>query len=154
VKTPAAAHVNTLLAWYPDVPQDGILFRDLNPVFADAAAFRSLIDELVGRFEGQFDAVAGIEARGFLLAAAVGYAADVAVLAVRKGGKLPGSVLSEEYDLEYGSACLELEIGQLAPRRRGRARDRRPLTPACRRSAIGARKRSAVGDSRAASTTA
>jgi adenine phosphoribosyltransferase len=115
VKTPAAAHVNTLLAWYPDFPQDGILFRDLNPVFADAAAFRSLIDELVGRFEGQFDAVAGIEARGFLLAAAVGYAADVAVLAVRKGGKLPGSVLSEEYDLEYGSACLELEIGQLAP---------------------------------------
>ncbi len=113
--TPAAAHVNTLLASYPDFPQPGILFRDLNPVFADAAAFRSLIDELAGRFAGEFDAVAGIEARGFLLAAAVGYAADVAVLAVRKGGKLPGAVLSEEYDLEYGSACLELEIGQLAP---------------------------------------
>ncbi|TFC52073.1 adenine phosphoribosyltransferase [Cryobacterium sp. TMT1-21] len=114
MNTPAADHVHALLASYPDFPQAGILFRDLNPVFADAKAFRSLIDELAGRFDGQFDAVAGIEARGFLLAAAVGYAADVAVLAVRKGGKLPGSVLSEEYDLEYGSACLELEIGQLA----------------------------------------
>ncbi|TFC30931.1 adenine phosphoribosyltransferase [Cryobacterium sp. TMT1-19] len=113
--TPAADHVNALLASYQDFPQVGILFRDLNPVFADAAAFRALIDELAGRFQGEFDAVAGIEARGFLLAAAIGYAADVAVLVVRKGGKLPGSVLSEEYDLEYGSACLELEIGQLAP---------------------------------------
>ncbi|TFC79738.1 adenine phosphoribosyltransferase [Cryobacterium cheniae] len=113
--TPAADHVNALLASYQDFPQAGILFRDLNPVFADATAFRALIDELAGRFRGEFDAVAGIEARGFLLAAAIGYAADVAVLAVRKGGKLPGTVLSEEYDLEYGSACLELEIGQLAP---------------------------------------
>ncbi len=113
--TPAAAHVNSLLASYPDFPQEGIVFRDLNPVFADASAFRSLIDELAARFQGEFDAVAGIEARGFLLAAAIGYAADVAVLAVRKGGKLPGTVLSEEYDLEYGSACLELEVGQLAP---------------------------------------
>ena len=112
---PAADHVHALLASYPDFPQAGILFRDLNPVFADAVAFRAVIDELVGRFHGEFDAVAGIEARGFLLAAAIGYAADVAVLAVRKGGKLPGPVLSEEYDLEYGSACLELEIGQLAP---------------------------------------
>jgi adenine phosphoribosyltransferase len=107
--------VNSLLASYPDFPQAGIVFRDLNPVFADASAFRSLIDELAARFQGEFDAVAGIEARGFLLAAAIGYAADVAVLAVRKGGKLPGTVLSEEYDLEYGSACLELEVGQLAP---------------------------------------
>ncbi|MEC5150042.1 adenine phosphoribosyltransferase [Cryobacterium sp. GrIS_2_6] len=111
--TPAADHVTALLASYQDFPETGILFRDLNPVFADALAFRALIDELAGRFAGQFDAVAGIEARGFLLAAAVGYAAGAAVLAVRKGGKLPGSVLSENYDLEYGSACLELEIGQL-----------------------------------------
>ena len=111
--TPAADHVTALLASYQDFPETGILFRDLNPVFADAVAFRALIDELAERFHGQFDAVAGIEARGFLLAAAVGYAAGASVLAVRKGGKLPGSVLSENYDLEYGSACLELEIGQL-----------------------------------------
>ncbi|MGO4102348.1 adenine phosphoribosyltransferase [Leifsonia sp. YAF41] len=109
----AADEVNAHLASYPDFPKDGILFQDLNPVFANAAAFRSIIDALVSRFQGQFDAVAGIEARGFLLAAAIGYAADAAVLAVRKGGKLPGTVLTEEYDLEYGSARLELEVGQL-----------------------------------------
>lgn len=109
----AAGYVDDLLASYPDFPQPGILFQDLNPVFADAGAFRSITDELVAHFDGQFDAVAGIEARGFLLAAAIGYAANVAVLAVRKGGKLPGAVLSEHYDLEYGSATLELEIGQL-----------------------------------------
>ena len=110
---PAAQHVQTLLASYPDFPLPGILFRDLNPVFADAVAFRSIIDDLNDRFHGQFDAVAGIEARGFLLAAGIGYAAECAVLAVRKGGKLPGTVLTEEYDLEYGSARLELEVGQL-----------------------------------------
>ena len=114
VTTPAAEYVHSLLSSYPDFPQPGILFRDLNPVFANARAFRAIIDELVGQPAGHVDAVAGIEARGFLLAAAAGYAADAAVLAVRKGGKLPGTVLSEEYNLEYGSACLELEVGQLA----------------------------------------
>ena len=113
VIVPAAQHVHTLLASYPDFPLPGILFRDLNPVFADAVAFRAIIDELTDRYRGQFDAVAGIEARGFLLAAGIGYAAGCAVLAVRKGGKLPGTVLAEEYDLEYGSARLELEVGQL-----------------------------------------
>jgi len=101
------------MASYPDFPQPNILFRDLNPVFANSDAFRSIIDDLADQHRGQFDAVAGIEARGFLLAAAVGYAANAAVLAVRKGGKLPGHVLTEEYDLEYGSARLELEVGQL-----------------------------------------
>nr|WP_308287471.1 adenine phosphoribosyltransferase [Cryobacterium sp. 1639] len=110
---PASQHVQTLLASYPDFPLTGILFRDLNPVFADALAFRAIIDDLRERYAGQFDAVAGIEARGFLLAAGIGYAAGCPVLAVRKGGKLPGTVLTEEYDLEYGSARLELEVGQL-----------------------------------------
>ena len=110
----AAAHVEALLASYPDFPQPNILFRDLNPVFADAVAFRAIVDDLADQHRGRFDAVAGIEARGFLLAAAVGYAANAAVLAVRKGGKLPGTVLTEEYDLEYGSARLELEVGQLS----------------------------------------
>lgn len=104
--------MHALLASYPDFPRPGILFRDLNPVFADAGAFRAIVDELSDGSQG-FDAVAGIEARGFLLAAAVGYAAGAAVLAVRKGGKLPGTVLTEEYDLEYGSARLELAAGQL-----------------------------------------
>jgi adenine phosphoribosyltransferase len=113
VTSPAADFVHSLLATYPDFPQQGIQFQDLNPVFADAGAFRSVIDEFTQAFSGEFDAVAGIEARGFLLAAGIGYAAEVGVLAVRKGGKLPGTVLSESYDLEYGSATLDLEVGQL-----------------------------------------
>ena len=97
----------------PDFPEPGILFRDLAPVFADADAFRAIVDELVARFDGRFDAVAGVEARGFVLAAAAAYAAGVGVLVVRKAGKLPGDVLTESYELEYGTATLELEPRRL-----------------------------------------
>ncbi|GHD50152.1 adenine phosphoribosyltransferase [Mycetocola manganoxydans] len=98
----------------PDFPKPGIVFRDLTPVFADADAFAAVIDDLAARFSGRFDAVAGVEARGFLLAAALAYAAHKPLVAVRKGGKLPGDVLSEDYALEYGSATLEIKPGQLA----------------------------------------
>ena len=98
----------------PDFPKPGIVFRDLTPVFADADAFRAVIDDLASRFAGRFDAVAGVEARGFLLGAALAYAAHVPLAAVRKAGKLPGEVLSEDYALEYGSATLEIRPGQLA----------------------------------------
>ena len=111
-ETPASDLVRSLLLTVPDFPQPGILFRDLTPVLADGTALRAVVDDLVAAC-GPVDAVAGVEARGFLLAAALGYAAGCAVLAVRKGGKLPGTVLTEEYDLEYGSARLELEVGQL-----------------------------------------
>jgi adenine phosphoribosyltransferase len=98
----------------PDFPKPGIVFRDLTPVFADADAFTAVIDDLAARFAGRFDAVAGVEARGFLLAAALAYAARVPLVAVRKGGKLPGDVLTEDYALEYGTATLEIKPGQLA----------------------------------------
>lgn len=98
----------------PDFPKPGIVFRDLTPVFADADAFAAVIDDLAARFTGGFDAVAGVEARGFLLAAALAYAAHVPLATVRKGGKLPGAVLSEDYSLEYGTATLEIKPGQLA----------------------------------------
>ena len=99
----------------PDFPKSGIVFRDLTPVFADADAFTAVIDDLAARFRGQFDAVAGVEARGFLLAAALAYAEHVPLVAVRKAGKLPGKVLAEHYALEYGTATLEMHPGQLAP---------------------------------------
>lgn len=97
----------------PDFPKPGIVFRDLTPVFADADAFTAVIDDLAARFAGGFDAVAGVEARGFLLAAALAYAARMPLVAVRKGGKLPGDVLTEDYALEYGTATLEIKPGQL-----------------------------------------
>jgi adenine phosphoribosyltransferase len=99
----------------PDFPKSGIVFRDLTPVFANADAFRAVIDDLATRFSGRFDAVAGVEARGFLLAAALAYAEHVPLVAVRKAGKLPGDVIAEDYALEYGTATLEMRPGQLAP---------------------------------------
>jgi adenine phosphoribosyltransferase len=100
--------IERLVRTVPDFPSQGILFRDLTPVFADAAALRAVIDDLVAPFAGRFDVVAGIEARGFLLAAAAAYATGTGVVAVRKAGKLPGDILAEEYALEYGQARLEM----------------------------------------------
>jgi adenine phosphoribosyltransferase len=104
----ATASVLQLLASVPDFPALGIVFRDLTPVLADAAAFRAISDALAEPHGGDIDVVAGVEARGFLLAASVAYAAAAGVVAIRKAGKLPGEVLAESYDLEYGSAELEM----------------------------------------------
>lgn len=112
-----AAHardaVDRLCALVPDFPSPGIMFRDLTPVFSDAQAFRAVVDALADAFAGQFDAVAGVEARGFLLAAAVGYATGTGVVTVRKAGKLPRAVYRESYDLEYGQASLEIHQADL-----------------------------------------
>lgn len=113
MKPTATELLRATLATIPDFPKPGILFRDLAPVFADPHAFAAVTDELVRRFRGGFDAVAGVEARGFVLAAAAAYAARSPLVILRKAGKLPGAVLFEEYGLEYGTARLELEPGQL-----------------------------------------
>jgi adenine phosphoribosyltransferase len=104
-----AAHVIDV----PDFPQPGVMFKDLTPLFADGAAFRELIDGIVESYRGPdgalgFDVVAGIEARGFVIAAAVAYASGVGVVAVRKAGKLPRKTISATYALEYGEATLEV----------------------------------------------
>ena len=101
-----AALVDRLTRTQQDFPIAGVLFRDLTPVLADAAALAAVSRALVDGFE--FDLIAGLEARGFLLGAAAAALAGTGVLAVRKPGKLPGDILAEEYDLEYGSARLEL----------------------------------------------
>jgi adenine phosphoribosyltransferase len=93
----------------PDFPQAGVVFKDLSPVFADGEGFRAVIDGVVSHYGTDgFDVVAGIEARGFVIAAAVAYAAGVGVVPVRKAGKLPRKVLSAAYQLEYGEAVLEV----------------------------------------------
>lgn len=101
----------------PDFPQSGVLFRDLAPVFADAAAFRAVVDGLIIPDE-QVDVVIGVEARGFLLGAAVAYALGAGVVGVRKPGKLPVVSDRESYALEYGIASLELAGGVLRPAQR------------------------------------
>jgi adenine phosphoribosyltransferase len=105
--------VSDLTAVVPDFPKPGITFRDLTPVFADGAALRTITDALAAPFAGRIDAVAGVEARGFVLAAAAAYALGVGVLIIRKPGKLPQAVLSESYDLEYGSAELQVQPNTL-----------------------------------------
>ncbi|ANJ28285.1 adenine phosphoribosyltransferase [Agromyces aureus] len=107
--------VESHLATIPDFPEPGILFRDLTPVFADGPAFHALSEALTEPFAGGFDVLAGVEARGFLLAGAASVLSGAAVLPVRKAGKLPRKVLREEYALEYGTAALEVHEGELPP---------------------------------------
>jgi adenine phosphoribosyltransferase len=109
----AARFVSDLTATVPDFPKPGITFRDLTPVFADGAALRAITDALAAPFAGRVDAIAGVEARGFVLAAAAAYALGIGVLIIRKPGKLPQEVLSESYDLEYGDATLQVQPSTL-----------------------------------------
>jgi adenine phosphoribosyltransferase len=99
------AHIRDI----PDFPQPGIVFRDVSPLLADVDAFRFTVDALADEFSGEtVDRVAGVEARGFLLAAPVAYRLGAALVPVRKPGKLPHDVEAEEYALEYGTDALEI----------------------------------------------
>ncbi|WP_197061057.1 adenine phosphoribosyltransferase [Microbacterium mangrovi] len=91
----------------PDYPEPGVLFRDITPLLADAAALRTVVEAMIAPFEGRFDVVAGVEARGFLLAGAAAIAAGVGLVPIRKQGKLPRPAAAVSYDLEYGSATIE-----------------------------------------------
>jgi adenine phosphoribosyltransferase len=121
----------------PDFPSPGIVFRDLTPVFADGAAFRRMVDGLAAPSafgdprvaavaeldrhpagDPGFDVVVGVEARGFLLAAAVALDAGVGVVPVRKAGKLPRERIAAGYALEYGTATLELHTDAITPGQR------------------------------------
>jgi adenine phosphoribosyltransferase len=90
-----------------DFPQPGVQFKDLTPLFADGPAMGAVTDALAGLAAG-VDLVAGIDSRGFLVAAAVGERLGTGVLTIRKGGKLPPPVYSIEYDMEYGTGKLEV----------------------------------------------
>lgn len=94
----------------PDFPKPGIVFRDFIPLLANGPAFKALIDHLKDRHQDQqIDVVVGIEARGFVLAAALAYALGAGTVLVRKEGKLPHATHRKEYLLEYGSSVLEIQ---------------------------------------------
>jgi adenine phosphoribosyltransferase len=107
--------LDRLCAVVPDYPVPGVSFKDLTPVFADAQGLRRVVDAIVEPFAGTFDVVAGLEARGFVLAAAAAYATGTGMLTIRKKGKLPRPVHSEDYALEYGTATLELHRDDVPP---------------------------------------
>lgn len=100
--------VDELVRLVPDYPQPGVLFRDITPLLADARAFADVVGLLAADAPGPVDLVAGMEARGFLLAAPVATALGAGLLPVRKAGKLPGPTSSETYELEYGTATIEI----------------------------------------------
>jgi adenine phosphoribosyltransferase len=107
-----------LLRDVPDFPKPGILFKDIAPLLADPAAFTAVVQAL-GCVEGaeDIDVVAGIEARGFLIAGAVADRRDAGLVPVRKAGKLPPPTIRRAYDLEYGQAEIEVPTDVLDGRR-------------------------------------
>nr|WP_298803085.1 adenine phosphoribosyltransferase [uncultured Pseudokineococcus sp.] len=104
-----------LLREVPDHPRPGVVFRDITPLLADAAALADAVRGLTDLLPDDVDALAGVEARGFVLGAAVAVAAGAGFVPVRKAGRLPREVLAETYDLEYGSATVELHADAVRP---------------------------------------
>jgi adenine phosphoribosyltransferase len=100
----------------PDFPKEGVVFKDITPLLADKKAFTYTIDALAHHFDrDQIDKVLGIEARGFMVAAPLAYRFTAGLIPVRKKGKLPWEIASEEYELEYGVDHLEIHRDAITP---------------------------------------
>lgn len=105
-----------LIRTIPDYPKPGILFRDISTLLLEGAAFRTTIDRIAERVAGRrIDLVAGIEARGFIVAAALAYKLGAGTLLLRKRDKLPGICVGIDYSLEYGMDRLEIHADACAP---------------------------------------
>lgn len=106
----------SLIVDIPDYPEPGVVFKDITPVFADAQALSSLIDDMEEHFAGKgITKVVGIEARGFLLAVPVAYRLGCGFVPARKPGKLPRETYSQTYSLEYGQNELQMHRDALSP---------------------------------------
>ena len=97
----------------PDFPEPGILFRDITPLLAEPVAFARALDWLCERCDGS-DAVVGVESRGFILGAPAAQRLGLPFVPIRKAGKLPADTIARSYDLEYGSATIEMHTDALA----------------------------------------
>ncbi|MBD8606152.1 adenine phosphoribosyltransferase [Aeromicrobium sp. CFBP 8757] len=111
------AVIDRLVRPIADWPEPGVTFRDITPLLADPVAFGAVIDGLVRLAEetGPVDAVLGMEARGFLFGPSIALRLGVGFVPVRKAGKLPSTSLSTSYDLEYGSATMEMHVDAIPP---------------------------------------
>jgi adenine phosphoribosyltransferase len=99
-----------------DFPHEGIMFRDVTTLFADARGFRMAIDQLLHPYAGQpIDKVVGLEARGFILGGAIAHQLSLGFVPIRKKGKLPGRTIAQDYKLEYGEAIVEIHDDALQP---------------------------------------
>ncbi|WP_149204862.1 adenine phosphoribosyltransferase [Actinotalea subterranea] len=110
-----AARAAALVHDVPDYPQPGVVFKDITPLLADGPAFAAVVEAMVRRAPAGVDLVVGMEARGFILGAPVAVGLGAGFVPVRKEGKLPRETLAGAYDLEYGSAVLEVHADTITP---------------------------------------
>ena len=110
--------LKALIRTIPDFPKPGIQFRDITTLLLDPAGFATTIERLAAATRGPVDLIAGIEARGFLFAAALAVPLDAGVLLIRKDGKLPGATIGEDYALEYGVDRIIIHEDALVPGQR------------------------------------
>lgn len=113
---PTAEEIRRAIRNVPDFPKPGIQFKDITPVLADARLFTGTIELLADNFHpGTVDAVVGIDARGFIFAAAVATRLRAGFVPIRKKGKLPYQTIEQEYALEYGTATVAIHVDALRP---------------------------------------
>jgi adenine phosphoribosyltransferase len=110
--------IKKLIRDVPDFPKPGIMFRDFTPLIADARGLAAVIDQLAQPYLGKVDTVVGIESRGFIVGAPVAYRLGVGLAIARKPGKLPFHTYDQAYDLEYGSASLQMHQDSIADKGR------------------------------------
>ena len=109
VTLPPRERIRRTVRTVPDWPLPGVMFRDITPLLSDAAVFKLLIDEFVQRYRDQrVSAIAGLDARGFIIGSVLAYALGIGFVPIRKRGKLPFDTMVEGYTLEYGQAELEV----------------------------------------------
>ncbi len=109
------ADLAALIRNIPDYPKPGIMFRDVSSLLLDASGYRTTIDRLAALVDPDTTLVAGIEARGFIVASGIAYALGLGQLMLRKPGKLPGEKIGIDYTLEYGTDRIEMHVGHVRP---------------------------------------
>jgi adenine phosphoribosyltransferase len=111
-----ASFIRERIRTVPDWPQPGVQFRDITPVLQDRRALRTLIDMLVQRYiDARIDTIAGLDARGFIIGPILAYELSLGFVPIRKKGKLPFRTISQSYELEYGSATVEIHEDACKP---------------------------------------
>lgn len=110
------SQIKSLIRDVPDFPKPGILFKDITPLFANAKLCSAIVDEFIVRLASKkVDAIVGVESRGFLFGILLANKMGIPFILVRKKGKLPFKTISHEYELEYGTAHMEMQVGDIQP---------------------------------------
>lgn len=114
--TTAADYIKSHIRTVPDWPSAGVQFRDITPLLSNPRVFRVLIDQFVHRyFDTKPTAIAGLDARGFIIGSVLAYELNIGFIPIRKKGKLPFTTVEETYELEYGSATVEMHTDAVKP---------------------------------------